>query len=134
MSASTASTLVLVAFIFAIIATVILGSVGAFRLISALSLIAMGFPPIIVITPLILIAMCAISIYVVFRTYKIRDSLERGNISYALRLLSIPFCILALFFSGLITGILLFVARGELSRIQPHPSREIYAEGEEIEW
>jgi len=52
---------------------------------------------------------------------------------------NIPFCIIATF-SGLAIGILLFIARSRLSRIQAYLSREAYAEritklqGEEIEW
>ncbi|RLI44779.1 hypothetical protein DRO64_03445 [Candidatus Bathyarchaeota archaeon] len=144
MSASTASTLVLIAFILAILVTIGSGLMGALQLIGVLVATATGIPVIYRLAPLVsgivLVTMFVISVFVTIRTYRARNSIECGNIPHALRLLSVPFCVIATIFSGLATGILLFIARSELSRIQAYPSRGIYAEritepqGEEIEW
>ena len=102
MSASTASTLVLIAFILAILVTIGSGLMGALQLIGVLVATATGIPVIYRLAPLVsgivLVTIFVISVFVTIRTYRARNSIECGNIPHALRLLSVPFCVIATIF------------------------------------
>lgn len=117
----TSKTLILIAMIFSIIAIVAFAISGFSDVISALTLSALyasnGVPAPITVSFLyvysaVYVIMFLASIIVFLRVKKIYDSLKMGNLQQALMLNSIAWGVIALIFSGIITGILMLISRG----------------------
>ncbi|MCL4348998.1 hypothetical protein [Ferroplasma acidiphilum] len=108
-NAGSAPTLITIAFAFSIIAVIIY--VIAIILYSALAITAL-----FVIIPLVVfIVFLLIDVYIMVRINKIRKYIDSGDYEQALNEDSVLFGIMALIFGGILTGILLLVARDGLN-------------------
>lgn len=118
-----APTMVLIAEVFAILALIGF-TLGAIVLLvsyaTSVSVAGAGLSfisPAIFIFPGLLIILAVISGYIVSRTLKIRSYIEQGGDAVAaLQIDSVGLGVLALLFSGVISGILLLLAREDLRR------------------
>ncbi|GGM76506.1 hypothetical protein GCM10007108_13220 [Thermogymnomonas acidicola] len=117
-----APTMVLIAEVFAILALIGF-TLGAIVLLvsyaTSVSVAGAGLSfisPAIFIFPGLLIILAVISGYIVSRTLKIRSYIEQGDAVAALQIDSVGLGVLALLFSGVISGILLLLAREDLRR------------------
>ncbi len=117
----TSKTLILIALIFSIIAMVAFAISGISDILSAFALSASyasyGVPVPVSVSFLyvysgVYIIMFLASIIVFMRVKKIYDLLKIGNLQQALMLNTIVWGIIALIFSGIITGILMLISRG----------------------
>lgn len=121
----TSKTLILIALIFSIIAMIAFVISGISDILSALALSASyasyGLPtPVSVsflfVYSVVYLIMFLASIIVFMRIRKIYDSLKVGNLQQALMLNSIGWGIIALIFSGIISGVLMLISRGYMER------------------
>ncbi len=115
-----APTLITIAFVFSILA--VIGYVIALFAYSLLGIVTVSTPSgstvmAFAIFPLVIfLIFLLIDIYILIRIMKIRKSISNGNYKSAYNENSLGFDILALIFGGIITGILLLVARDGLNR------------------
>lgn len=108
-----APTLVLIAMILSILVIIGFG----FYSIALLAIIAIPVTfPFVAFLGLIPLAFLVISIWVLYRILTIRRFMESGDAKSAYDADSVAFGIVALIFNGIITGILLLVARDDLRR------------------
>ncbi len=108
-----APTLVLIAMILSILIIIGFG----FYSIALLAIIAIPVTfPFVAFLGLIPLAFLVISIWVLYRILTIRRFMESGDAKSAYDADSVAFGIVALIFNGIITGILLLVARDDLRR------------------
>ena len=108
-----APTLVLIAMILSILIIIGFG----FYSIALLAIIAIPVTfPFVAFLGLIPLAFLVISIWVLYRILTIRRFMESGDAKSAYDADSVDFGIVALIFNGIITGILLLVARDDLRR------------------
>jgi len=109
-SLKSASTMTLIALVFAIISFV------AFLVMSfnIFAIVAMGVYGAALIPAVIPIAFLFIDGYVLTRILRLRRLIESGDADAAYREDTVGLGILAIIFSGIITGILLLIVRGEL--------------------
>ena len=112
-SMGSAPTLVLIAMILSIL--IIIGF--AFYSFALLAIIAVPVPfPFVAFLGLVPLGFLVISIWVLYRILTIRRFMESGDAKSAYDADSVAFGIVALIFNGIITGILLLVARDDLRR------------------
>jgi hypothetical protein len=122
-----APTLITIAFVFSILAVLgyailfIIYSVTAISVVSVTSSTSSisstpAFSGLIIILIVFFLIFFLIDIYILIRIMKIRKLIDNGDYNSAYDKNSVAFGILALIFGGIITGILLLVARDGLNK------------------
>ena len=116
-SRGAANILVVAALIVSIIVVIIFISQGIFNLytnvLGGLGRMILG---------IFLLAFGVIDIYLTVEINNIRDLLDRGNVNAAKERNSLAFGVAALIFDGVVTGILLIVAREEINGLETQPA------------
>ncbi len=125
----TSKTLILIAFIFSIIVMVLFFFSFVSDIINAISIsasyAASGIP-----TPytvglfyaygLVYIIMFVVTVIVFLRVKRIYDLLKAGNTLQALQMNTVTWAVIAIIFSGLITGIMMLLARNYMEKVVRH--------------
>ena len=117
-----AQTFMLVAFIFAVITIVIYAIILAVFVISFTAFIiaagsvvtGLAFNPFSLIILAIFLPFLIVNVYILIRIIKIRKFMNNGDYRSAYYEDSVLFGVLALLIGGIITGLMLLLARGEL--------------------
>ncbi len=125
----TSKTLVLIAFIFSIIALVLFFFSFVSDIVNAISISASytsaGIPApytvgLFYAYGIIYIIMFLITVIVFLRVKRIYDLLKAGNTAQAFKINTVTWAIIAIIFSGIITGIMLLLARNYMEKIVSH--------------
>ncbi len=121
---SSIKTEILVAFIFSILTTISWALVDAFFI---LTLVPLGFgfsnpylPSIFLvflIYPIVFLVLTVLSILVVVRVNQLRTAIDRNDAVAIKQLNSIGWAIIALIFTGVIPGIMLIIAHGQIEQL-----------------
>jgi len=125
----TSKTLILIAFIFSIIVMVLFFFSFVSDIISAISIsasyAASGIPVpytvgLFYAYGFIYIIMFLVTVIVFLRVKRIYDLLRNGNTLQALQMNTVTWAVIAIIFSGLITGIMMLLARNYMEKVVSH--------------
>ncbi len=113
-----AQTFMLVALIFAVITVVVYAIISAITVPSAVAFTTVSASPPInpfaIVLVLVFLALLIVNVYILIIIIKIRRFIDNGDYKSAYYADSVLFGVLALLIGGIITGLMLLLARGEL--------------------